>query len=319
MTTVTAVGIDIAKLKFDAAVWSAGKYKNKVFHNNPEGFAAFVAWLAPFEAPHLCLEATGAYGEALATFVFDQGFPVSVVNPAQISAFGKTELLRSKTDRGDAKLIARFCHLHQPALWQPLPRPVRDLQALVRRLDHLLEMRQMEANRSFTAEPVVQASIATILSALEAQIEATRAAIRHHIDQNPTLRQQQVLLESIPGIGPTTSAALLGLLGEITRFDNAKQVVAFTGLNPTVRESGQWRGASRLSKTGDARLRRVLYMPALVAWRYNPVIKVFCERLKSRGKHGKAIACAAMRKLLHIVYGVLKSGMPFNPDIPLAR
>jgi transposase len=319
MTTVTAVGIDIAKLKFDAAAWSAGKYKNKVFPNNAEGFAAFVSWLAQFEAPRLCLEATGSYGEALATFVFDQGFPVSVVNPAQISAFGKTELLRSKTDRGDAKLIARFCALHQPALWQPLPRSVRDLQALVRRLDHLLEMRHMEANRSLTAEPVVQASIATILSVLEAQIEATRSAIRHHIDQNPTLRQQQVLLESIPGIGPTTSAALLGLLGEITRFDTAKQVVAFTGLNPTVRESGQWRGASRLSKTGDARLRRVLYMPALVAWRYNPVINVFCERLKSRGKHGKAIACAAMRKLLHIAYGVLKSGMPFNPDIPLAR
>ena len=97
-------------------------------------------------------------------------------------------------------------------------------------------------------------------------------------------------------------------------FDNAKQVVAFSGLAPAPRESGQWRGNTHIAKNGDSALRKALYMPALVAWRYNPLIRVFCERLKANGKNGKANACAAMRKLIHIAFGVLKSGKPFDPN-----
>jgi transposase len=98
-------------------------------------------------------------------------------------------------------------------------------------------------------------------------------------------------------------------------FANAKQAAAHAGLDPRVRESGTWIGKTRLSKSGDPLLRKALYMPALVAWRYNPTIRAFCERLKANGKNGKAIACAAMRKLIHIAFGVLKSGKPFDPEI----
>lgn len=318
-TTLTPIGVDIAKAKFDVAAWIDGKYKTKVFPNTPTGFEAFLTWLRPFAPAHVCMEATGRYGEALATCLVEQGVTVSVVNPAQIHAFGKAELNRTKTDKSDAKLIARFCQLHQPPAWQPLPPAVRQLQALVRRLDDLMALRQMERNRQDGADATVQASLARVLALLDAELKQTRAAIHDHVDQHPDLRQQRDLLDTIPGLGEATIAVLLASLGDIHRFDNAKQVTAFAGLSPAQRQSGKYQGQTRLSKTGDALLRKALYLPAVVAGQHNPVVRAFCERLKPKGKAGKVIVCAAMRKLLTLAYGVLKSGRPFDPKLALAN
>ncbi len=318
---LTSIGIDIAKNKFDvAALLPSGKYKFKSFGNNPRGFEQFLTWLQPLADTHICMEATGVYGDSLANFLSDHHLRLSVVNPARIAAFAKSELSRSKTDRGDAKLIARFCAQtgHSLPLWQAPAPNVRALQALVRRLDSLLEMQQMEKNRLLVANSAIVSSLEQMLNTLAEQIEQVKAAIRQHIDNDPDLKRQSKLLETIPGIGQSTSAALLALLGNINRFQHIKQIIAFTGLNPALRESGTLVGRARLSKTGDSLLRKLLYMPALVAWRHNPVIRPFCLRLKANGKHGKAIVCAAMRKLLHIVYGVLKSGLPFDPKLGLA-
>ncbi|HYE35181.1 IS110 family transposase, partial [Methylocaldum sp.] len=296
--TFTPIGIDIAKAKFDAAALRDGQYKTKVFRNTPEGFTAFRAGLQAFPSPHVCREATGRYGEALATDLAEAGVTVSVVNPAQIHAFGQAELSRTKTDQSDAKLIARFCHGQRPPLWQPPALAVRQLHALVRRLENLLEMRQMERNRLDGADPAVRTSIETLLATLEAEIAATRSRIREHIDHDPVLKSRRDLLDTIPGLGEATIAVLLAALGDSQRFDNARCVAAFAGLSPKERQSGKWKGHTRLSKTGDALLRKALYLPALVAWRHNPLIRAFCERLKAQGKNGKVIACAAMRKLL---------------------
>lgn len=203
LPTLTPIGVDIAKAKVDAAAWVNGKYKTKVFANTPAGFEAFLSWLRPFAPAHVCLEATGRYGEALATFLVEQGIRVSVVNPAQIHAFGKAELSRTKTDPSDAKRIARFCHLHRPPGWQPLPLAVRQLQALVRRLDDLMAMRQMERNRQDGADTTVQTSLSRVLALLDAEIEQTRAAIHDHFDQHSGLRKQRELLDTIPGLGET--------------------------------------------------------------------------------------------------------------------
>jgi transposase len=316
--TFTPVGLDIAKAKFDAAVFVNGKYKTKVFPNTPEGFQQVRAWLAPFATPHVCLEATGRYGEALAMALADAGLRVSVVNPAQIHAFGQAEPSRTKTDKGDAKLIARFRALHQPPPWQPAPPAIRELQALVRRLEDLQEMRQMELNRQDGADPAVAPSLTTVIATLDTEIADLRERIRRHLDQDPDLRQRRALLDSIPGLGDATIAVLLAVLGEATRFANARAVAAFAGLSPAERQSGRWKGHTRLSKTGEPLLRKALYTPALVAWRQNPLIRAFCERLKAQGKNGKLIACAAMRKLLTLAYGVLKSGQPFDPNYALA-
>jgi Transposase and inactivated derivatives len=311
------IGIDIAKKKFDVASLIGGKYKHKTFDNNERGFIAFIAWFLPLCAdinPLICMEATGAYSLSLADFLAHQGYAVSVVNPAKIHAFAKSELSRAKTDKADAKLIARYAYTMQPPLWVPTPANIQTLQALVRRVEHLLEMIQMERNRQDTANASVTDSIGTVLATLEAELKATRQAICDHINNDPDLKLRSDLLESIPGIGNATIAHLLIALSPHHGFTHAKKVVAFAGLAPALRESGQWRGNTHIAKTGDSTLRKALYMPALVAWRYNPIISTFCERLKANGKNGKAIACAAMRKLIHISFGVLKSGEHFNPN-----
>jgi transposase len=319
-STFIPVGVDIAKQKFDAARLQDGKYRHKVFHNTPEGFVAFLAWLANFgPAPvRVVMDATGAYSVPLAEFLADQGVWVSVVNPAQIKAFAKSELCRAKTDPADAKLIARFGRERQPPRWNPPPPALRELQALLRRVEQVLEMRQMERNRLHTAHPAAQASLQALIATLDQELATLRATIRQKIDDDPDLRGRRDLLASIPGLGDATIAHLLVLFSPHYGFHNAKQVVAYIGLAPNPHQSGNTQ-QTRLSKIGDALLRKVLYLPALVAWQHNPAIRAFCERLKANGKSGKAVACAAMRKLVHIAFGVLKSGQPFDPQRALAK
>jgi transposase len=310
------IGVDIAKKKFDVAGLLNNKPKHAKFTNDSTGFAEFVDWFAHLYGdakPLICMESTGAYSLPLADFLVNQGHAVSLVNPAKIHAFAKSELCRAKTDKADAKLIARYALTMQPPLWIPPPAAIRELQALVRRVEHLLEMIQMEKNRSGTAHGSVQPSISNVLTTLEAELKATREAIQNRINNDPDLKKRGELLDSIPGVGEATVAHLLIALSPHHEFSKAKQVVAFAGLAPAPRESGQWRGNTHIAKNGDAVLRKALYMPAIVAWGCNPLIKPFCERLKANGKNGKAIVCAAMRKLIHIAFGILKSGKRFDP------
>lgn len=317
------IGVDIAKLKFDVARLYESKYKHAKFTNDAQGYANFIIWLASFGDINIriCMEATGAYSIPLAEFMADRGYFISVINPAQIHAFGKSELSRTKTDKGDAKLIARYGLQAELKAWVPLPINIRDLQAMTRRIEHLLEMQQMEQmeqNRLDTADTAIIPSIKTILATLDAELKTTRKAIHDHIDNDPDLKNRSDLLDSIPGIGPATIAHLLVALSLHHGYASAKQAVAHAGLAPKISESGTWTGKTRIAKNGDSRLRKALYMPALVAWQHNPVIRIFCERLKANGKNGKAIACAAMRKLIHLAFAILKSGEKFDPNFLLA-
>lgn len=260
------------------------------------------------------MEATGAYSLPLAEFMFKLDYAVSMVNPAKIKAFANSELSRAKTDKADAKLIARYAMTLQPPLWTPPPENIRTLQALTRRVEHLLEMSQMERNRLETAPPTIVESIKSVLTTLETELEATRKAIADHIDNDPDLKQRHDLLNTIPGIASATIPHLLTALSDHHGFTSAKQVVAFAGLAPSLRQSGQWTGKTHIAKNGDATLRKALYMPTLVAWQHNPPIRTFCQRLKANGKNGKAIVCAAMRKLIHLAFAILKSRQPFDPN-----
>jgi transposase len=311
------LGIDISKAKFDVALMVAGKVKKShLFENAPDGFEMLSGWLLKqgITSVTACMEATGCYGDALATYLYDKSFTVSVVNPAQIKSFGGAQLTRAKTDKADAKLIAQFYQQMSPDPWSPPPIQVRELQALVQRLSALAQMERQEQNRMGTAPAVVRPSIVTVLATVKAEIKTVEKMIRDHIDRHPDLKDQSALLESIPGIGKATIFRVLAFIGDVQRFDHAKELAAFVGLNPTVYQSGSSvRGKSRLSKKGNSVIRKALYMPAIVARRYNPVIKIFAERLKKAGKPNMVIIGAVMRKLLHIIYGVLKSGMPFDP------
>lgn len=312
------LGIDISKLKFDVALMVSGKFKKThIFDNTPDGFKSLSNWLLKQGMSHVaaCMEATGCYGEALATYLYEQGFAVSVVNPAQIKSFSGAQLKRAKTDKADAMLIAQFYQDIHPARWTPPPVHVRELQALVHRLTSLAQMESQEQNRLDTAASVIRPSIETVLTTIKAEVKAVKLLIKDHINDHTDLKDQADLLDSIPGIGKATIARLLAFVGDVERFDHAKALAAFVGLNPSVHQSGSSvRGKPHLSKKGSSALRCALYMPAVVARSHNPVIKVFADRLKKAGKPNMVIIGAVMRKLIHIVYGVLKSGVPFDPD-----
>jgi len=267
---------------------------------------------------HLCMEATGAYGRGLARYLWQQQLLVSVVNPAQIHAFGKTELTRAKTDKADARLIARYCRMHRPPAWVPPADEIVALQALVRRLEDLRALQNMESNRLESAEGPARTSVESVLEFITQQIQIVRLQIEIHIDNHPDLKKQQDLLSSIPGIGDDTAATLLAFLSPLDRFHSVKQVVAYAGLNPSIRQSGQWAGKTPIAKAGDALLRKALYLPAVTAKRFNPVISAFCDRLLLNGKRPMQVVVAAMRKLLHLAFGVLKSGKPFDPEFTVA-
>lgn len=315
------LGIDIAKRKFDVALLIADKMTVGNFDNEPAGFAKLERWLEKYgvERVHACLEATGTYGEALAEYLYHTGRVVSLVNPARIKGFGQSELSRTKTDKADAQLIARFCRVMRPEPWQPLAPEVKELQSLVRRLEALNDMLDQERNRLESAEGLVRDSIQRVIAHLQQEIKATRTLIRTHIDRHPDLRGKRDLLETIPGIGSGTSAMILAEFGDVTRFSNAGSMASFCGLTPRHRQSGSSvRGRSMISKTGSSRIRKALFMPALAAIRFNPVIAALRARLKANGKHPMVIVCAIMRKLIHLAYGVLKSGRPFDPTIAAA-
>jgi transposase len=318
--TEPALGIDIAKLKFNAClIRQSGKLKHKVFPNSDTGFEQLAEWLSKqgVERVHACMEATGTYGEALSLFLYQTGHIVSVVNPAATKAFAQSRLSRTKTDRVDAELIARFTQAQAPPAWTPLPQEVRELQALVRRLESLIEMRVAEENRLSSGITVkaVRASVEEHLAYLNEQIKRTEESIREHINKHPGLKRQSELLDSIPGIAETTAALLLSEITDIKQYRSARQVAAYAGLVPRERQSGSsLRGRARLSKIGNARLRKALYFPAITALRCSPFFQAWAKGLQERGKCKMTVICAVMRKLVHVAYGVLKSGQEFDPQ-----
>ena len=315
-----ALGIDIANRKFNVCLINpSGKLKHKLFPNTSTGFEHLREWLSKqgVESVHACLEATGTYGEALALFLHQAGHTVSVINPAATKAFAQSRLSRTKTDRVDAELIARFTPAQAPPAWTPLPQEVRELQALVRRLESLIEMRVAEENRlsSGITVDMVRQSVEELLAHLNEQIKRTEELIHTHINNHPGLKQQSQLLDSIPGIAETTAALLLSEITDITQYRSARQVAAYAGLVPRERQSGSSvRGRTRLSKIGNARLRKALYFPAITALRCSPFFQAWAEGLLKRGKSKMSVICAVMRKLLHVAYGVLKSEKPFDPQ-----
>jgi transposase len=314
------LGIDVAKAKLDCALrLPEGKIRHKVVENSPAGFQALRTWLdrqgaAPI---HACMEATGIYWEAVAEFLAAiEGITVSVVNPAQIKAFAMSRMVRTKTDKADAKLIAEFCAERRPQAWQAPSVAEQALRALVLRLEALHMMHTQESNRLQVARPAVAEGIAKHLQWLDKEIERVIQAIRDHIGDDPDLSKKQHLLDSIPGLGERTIAVLLAFYANPRRFDNSRQAAAFAGLDPRQHDSGSSvKGKPRMSKVGHRFLRKALYMPAMATLYHTAWGTHFRCRLAAAGKPPMLIIGAMMRKLVHVAFGVLKSGKPFNPAL----
>lgn len=313
------LGIDIAKDKFDVVLLMGEASRHKVFANHPAGFVALLSWLRSRGAGnlHACMEATGSYWEEVAMALHEAAYTVSVVNPAQVRAFAKSQLRRTKNDKVDAGVIAHFCRALSPQPWTPPAPELRQLRALTRRQEDLQHLLVEEKNRLSApgSSQQVKDSIQRTIAALEGEMNALQRQVKEHIEGHPLLKERCNLLTSIPGVGLDTAASLLGELSHIDTFQSARQLAAYFGLTPFQRQSGSSiRGRPRLSKAGRSRLRKLLFFPALAASRYNPLIRPFYHRLLAAGKPKMLALAASMRKLLHIVFGVLKHNTPFLPN-----
>jgi len=320
------LGVDVSKAKLDCCLLKEGtpeKRKSKVVANSVSGVADLLRWLskqgAQADQTHALLEGTGVYHETSATALHDSGVSVSILNPAQVRDFGKGLGLRTKTDAVDSWLLARFGLLQQPAPWQPPPAHVRQLRALLARRQALLEDLQREHNRQEKAQATetpqrIHQSLQESIAFLERQLAQLQKDIDHHIDKHPDLKQDLNLLQSIPAVGPQVGSHLLCVMRS-SSFRCAEQLAAYLGVVPVERQSGtSVLGRARLSKAGPARIRALLYMSAVVGIRYNRHVKALYERLLAKGKCKMAALGAAMRKIVHLCFGVLKNRAPYREN-----
>lgn len=323
------LGIDVSKAKLNCALLSAegDKRKTKVVPNTAAGIQALVAWCAKQGATpeqlHAVLEPTGPYHEQAGTALHDAGTTVSMINPAQARDFARALAVRSKTDEIDSYMLARYGQVVRPPAWQPAPLHARQLRALLARREALAKDLQRELNRQEKSEfgrspELVAGSIAKTVAFLREEIKRLERAIDDHIDRHPDLKGDRELLSSIPAVGPQTGNAILSIMHN-RRIDSPQALAAYLGVVPVQRQSGSsLNGRPRLSKTGPARVRATLYMAAVVAVRHNPHIQALYARLLNAGKSKMAALGAAMRKLAHLCFGVLKSRTPYRSDYALS-
>lgn len=318
--TTPVLGIDVAKASLSVELLLAKRTLRKQFANTDDGITALLRWLAhhsPQQLVHAALEATGSYGDDVALALHTAGHTVSIINPAKIASYGEAQGARNKTDRADAALIARYCQKEQPSAWTPPPEEVRTLRALVRHRKALMEMRQQEANRLSEGSPptVLRSALQAHIAFLDGQLAELEQQIDEHIDEQGELKRQRDLIVSIKGLGKRAASDLLGELGDVRNFASDRELVAYAGLNPREFRSGSSvHKHTRLAKGGNAAVRAILYMPALSAIQHNPLVKALRERLVERGKAKMAAVGAAMRKLLQLIYGVVKHNRAFDPN-----
>lgn len=323
------IGIDVSKEKLDV-LWlrqaAPRKVKTRVFRNHRPLLKEVAEWLVKQtgEAPediHVVMEATSIYHENLAYALHAAGFRVYVANPARVKEFARSEGVLNKSDKQDSLVLALYAQEKHTrlTLWQPEANEIRQLRSLMSRLEALEKDLQREQNRHEKALATdtsdrVMASIADMIAALEAEIRKLKDDINNHIDGHPSLKGDRELLKSIPGVAEVCSIQLLALLRS-REFASARQCAAFVGLVPVQAESGSSiRKQARISKAGRSSIRQKLYMAAVVACQHNPDVRSLKRRMQSKGKAGVAIVVAAMRKLVHIAFGVLKHQQGYVPQ-----
>ncbi|MFC1778081.1 IS110 family transposase [Pseudomonadota bacterium] len=321
------IGIDVSKASLDCAYLrdpDQDKAKRKSCPNNVHGFAALVTWATarsglPIQALAFIIEPTHVYHEQLVHFLFNAGATVYLVNPGRVRKFAEGIGILSKNDLVDSDLLVRYGLMARNLIaYQPVAQEVNDLRSLLNRLDALEHNLRSELNRqekvgkTMVFHRLEQQSIARSVKRLRAEIITFKRAIRECVKATPSLQQSFNLLCTIPGVGAKTAWIMIVILAS-RPFMSAPEVASFLGLNPIEKRSGnsQYR-RPRLSKSGSGHYRQKLYFPAMVATRKNPDIKALYERLLAAGKTKMCALGAAMRKLVHICYGVIKNQTPYQ-------
>ena len=313
---VDFLGIDISKGDFHAHLLQGNRSAKKVFPNSLVGYKQLGKWLDNRKSSdlHSCMEATGAYWLGTAMFLHSHYGKVSVVNPTCIKMFARSKLRRTKTDSVDAEIIAEYCSTQNPRAWVPPAKEILEIRALLTYRDELVaeKLRVKQISTSVHEAGVFHATATQHREKLEEFIKNVEQQLRELIQNTSELSIAAKNLQTIPGIGWLTAASLLARL-PMDRLANSKAAAAHAGLAPRERQSGtSVHGRARICKTGDAHLRKALYMPALAVLRGSSPLGQFAARLTAAGKPGKVVVVAVMRKLVTIAYAILKSGKPYS-------
>lgn len=312
------VGIDISSALLQVTLWFAQKCWFKAeFANHGAGFRQLGRWLKRHHVSvaRVGVESTNTFAEALAQWLHEQGHQVFVLNPERVSCYGKSIGQRNKTDWSDSFTIARFVATHEDLTpWQPPAPEQRSLRALLRVRHQLVECRKQLANQLRTAHDAAAPHLQAVLKSLDQQLAAIARELKAHLKQHPNLQQNVQRLMTMKGIGLVTAATIVAELPPITPQTDPRAICAWAGLTPHRYQSGKTEAPARLSRKGNAYLRHALYMPALVAKRYNPLLRDFAERLAKRTKSTRAILGAIAHKMLRILVGMLRSNCDFDPN-----
>lgn len=306
------MGIDVAKQVFDLHSLKTGQ--DRRMENSTEGIRQCVALCNTLRPELIVMEATGGYELTLAATLQAEGFAVSVVNPRRIRDFARAAGQIAKTDKLDARIIAQFAATMDPMPTERINENTQKLKALVARRSQLVGLHTAESNRlEHAGGRDVQRSIAAVLKVIEAQLKTFDRQIKEHIQNTPQLRQRSEILDSAPGIGPTTAHMLVTELPELGRL-NRRQIAALVGVAPMARDSGTFRG-KRMTGGGRKEIRSRLFMPTLVAVRHNPILRAYYTRLIRRGKCKMVALVAVMRKLICILNTMIKNNQLWNPNL----
>jgi transposase len=306
------IGIDVAKQVFDLHSLKTGQ--DRRMENSTEGIRQCVALCNTLKPDLIVMEATGGYELTLAATLQAEGFAVSVVNPRRIRDFARAAGQIAKTDKLDARIIAQFAATMEPMPTERINENTQKLKALVARRSQLVGLHTAESNRLEHADSkAIQRSIAAVLKVIEAQLKTIDQQIQEHIQNTPQLRQRSEILDSAPGIGPTTAHMLVTELPELGRL-NRRQIAALVGVAPMARDSGTFRG-KRMTGGGRKEIRSRLFMPTLAAVRHNPILRAYYTRLIRRGKCKMVALVAGMRKLICILNTMIKNNQLWNPNL----
>ena len=310
MSAPVFVGIDVSHARLDIAVRPGTRFSAA---NDEQGIVTVVEQMRTLAPILIVLEATGGLEVPLTGALATIGLPVVVVNPRHVRDFAKATGKLAKTDALDAQILAQFAEVIRPAT-RPLPdEQTQALAALLTRRRQLVEMLTAEKNRLSTAPKPIRKSVRAHITWLERELMHTDTDLAQTIHESPVWRDKDELLRSVPGVGPVLTTTLLANLPELGTL-TGKQIAALVGVAPLNRDSGTLRG-KRTVWGGRAQVRTTLYMAAIVAARFNPVIRMFYQRLRTAGKAKKVALTACMRKLLTILNAMLKHRTPWHPEV----
>lgn len=315
--SLPSLGIDMSQRTFDAALWvNNTRLFQASFDNSVAGYRRLERLLKThgYGKVQVAIEATNVYAEALLQWLYERGHTVYLLNPSQVHHYAYTLGQRNKTDSADAVTIARFIAGHEATPWHPPAPEQRALRSLLRTRQQLVQLQLQLTNQLRTAEPIARPYLQATLQALRAQLAELQRQLQAHLKEHPLLADQVRRLMTMSGVGLLTAAIVVAELPAIDARSDPRALCAWAGVIPCRRQSGQRERVTRLSRRGNSYLRQALYMPALVAKRYNPQLKAFGQRLADAGKSQRAILGAIAHKMLRILIGLLRTQTDYDPN-----